>query len=153
MPSATSQEPDNEGKWLYLRRQSTPSSLSPLLFHSQPKFFDITSALPQNGLTHSSTNIDEFIPEDELDAGFLDEDGGSRGKKRTNKSAAKKPPPKPVEAEQNESDDSERWGWISGFNESRGNDISLLRRSKNLLETLSNHDDDDGNEDMEKQKI
>ena len=90
MPSATSQEPDNEGKRLYLRRQSTPA------------------ALPQNGLTHSSTNIDEFIPEDELDAGFLDEDGGSRGKKRTNKSAAKKPPPKPVEVEQNESDDSER---------------------------------------------
>ena len=113
MPSATSQEPDNEGKRLYLRPQSTLSSLSSVLFRSQPKFFGISSAaLPQNGLTHSSTNIDEFIPEDELDAGFLDEDGGSRGKKRTNKSAAKKPPPKPVEVEQNESDDSERWGWI-----------------------------------------
>ena len=109
MPSATSQEPDNEGKRLCLSPQSALSSLSSILFCFQPKFFGISSAaLPQNGLTHSSTNIDEFIPEDELDAGFLDEDGGSRGKKRTNKSAAKKPPPKPVEAEQNESDDSER---------------------------------------------
>ena len=64
-------------------------------------------ALPQNGLSHSSTNIDEFVPEDELDAGFLDEEGGSRGKKRTNKPAAKKPP-KPVEVEQDDSEDSER---------------------------------------------
>lgn len=116
MPSATSQEPDNE------------------------------AALPQNGLTHSSTNIDEFIPEDELDAGFLDEDGGSRGKKRTNKSAAKKPPPKPVEAEQNESDDTEsdsegRNPMVAGFAEDIDSD------DEDITPVVNNHVDEELDDD------
>ena len=41
-------------------------------------------------MSHSTTNIDEFVPEDELDAGFLDEEASSRGKKRAIKLAAKK---------------------------------------------------------------
>ena len=65
------------------------------------------TVLPQNGLTHSHTNIDEFVPEDELDAGFLDEDGSSRGRKRTNKPAAKKQPA-PAQVEQDVSEESDR---------------------------------------------
>lgn len=61
----------------------------------------------QNGLTHSSTNIDEFVPDDELDAGFLDEEGSSRGRKRTNKPVAKKQPA-PVQVEQDVSEESDR---------------------------------------------
>jgi len=58
-------------------------------------------------LSHSATNIDEFVPEDEMDAGFLDEEANSRGKKRANKPAAKKQTA-PVEVELSVSEDSER---------------------------------------------
>lgn len=61
---------------------------------------------PQNGWSHSSTNIDEFVPEDELDAGFLDEEKGGN-KKRPNKSSAKKQPVQ-VEVEQDISEESDR---------------------------------------------
>ena len=47
------------------------------------------------------------MPEDELDAGFLDEDGKPGNKKRTNKPAAKKQPTR-VEVEADVSEDSER---------------------------------------------
>ncbi|XP_078357659.1 rab-like protein 6 [Oculina patagonica] len=77
--------------------------------------------LPQNGLTHSSANIDEFVPDDELDAGFLDEEGSSRGRKRTNKPAAKKQPA-PVQVEQDVSEESDsdsdgRNPMVAGFAE------------------------------------
>ena len=68
--------------------------------------FVIPTAASQNGVTHSSTNIDEFVPEDKLDSAFLDEDK-SGGRKRTSKPAAKKPPPK-VEVEPDISEESDR---------------------------------------------
>ena len=67
----------------------------------------IQTVLPQNGLSHSTTNIDEFVPEDELDAGFLDEEASSRGKKRANKPAAKKQTV-PDKVELSVSEDSDR---------------------------------------------
>lgn len=70
--------------------------------------FFMRTVLPQNGLTHSHTNIDEFVPEDELDAGFLDEDGSSRGRKRTNRPAAKKQTAPAVQVEQDVSEESDR---------------------------------------------
>lgn len=77
--------------------------------------------LPQNGLSHSTTNIDEFVPEDELDAGFLDEEASSRGKKRANKPAAKKlTAPNKVElsvSEDSDSDSDRRNPMVAGFAE------------------------------------
>lgn len=74
--------------------------------HQTNNCFVIPTAKSQNGVTHSSTNIDEFIPEDELDSAFLDEDK-SGGRKRTSKPATKKPPPK-VEVEPDVSEASDR---------------------------------------------
>lgn len=97
-------------------------------------------------MAHSSTNIDEFIPEDELDAGFLDDDGGSKGKKRINKPAAKKLPPKPVEVEQKESDNSEsdneeRNPMVAGFAEDLDSD------DENIPAVITNHVDEELDDD------
>lgn len=79
------------------------------------------TVVPQNGLSDSTTNIDEFVPEDELDAGFLDEEASSRSKKRANKPAAKKQTvPDKVELSVSEDSDSDSDGrnpMVAGFAE------------------------------------
>ena len=52
---------------------------------------------------HSAPDIDEFVPEDELDAAFLDEDKNA-SRKRANKPAPEKPPAKVTVDDSEESD-------------------------------------------------
>ena len=66
----------------------------------------IWTGVPRNGVTHAPSNIDEFVPEEELDAAFLDEDK-TGSKKRSSKPAAKKAPAK-IEVEQDISEESDR---------------------------------------------
>ena len=66
----------------------------------------LLTAVPQNGLAPSPTDIDEFVPDDELDAEFLEEDK-TAGKKRTSRPAAKKQPAR-VEVPQDVSEESDR---------------------------------------------
>ncbi|XP_068694737.1 rab-like protein 6 isoform X1 [Montipora foliosa] len=77
-------------------------------------------AVSKNGPVHSSADIDEFMPDDEMDAGFLDEDKSGSGK-RTNNSVAKKLPAK-VEvmqggSEESDSDSETRNPMVAGFAE------------------------------------
>lgn len=101
---------------------------------------DAGEEAPQNGWSHSSTNIDEFVPEDELDAGFLDEEKGGN-KKRPNKSSAKKKPAQ-VEVEQNISEESDsdsdtRNPMVAGFAE------DIDSEDDSVAPAVTNHIDDD----------
>lgn len=100
------------------------------------------AAKSQNGVTDSSTNIDEFIPEDELDSAFLDEDK-SGGRKRTSKPATKKPPPKvEVEPDVSEASDSDSEGrnpMVAGFAE------DIDSEDESAMSPITNHLNEDLN--------
>lgn len=99
-------------------------------------------AVPQNGLAPSPTNIDEFVPDDELDAEFLEEDK-TAGKKRTSRPAAKKQPgrvevPQDVSEESDsDSDGDARNPMVAGFAE------DIDSEDESAIPVVTNHVNED----------
>lgn len=75
-------------------------------------------AVPQNGLVHSAPDIDEFVPGDELDAAFLDEDKNASRKKGNKLGQEKKSAKVSVDdSEESDSDSGTRNPMVAGFAE------------------------------------
>ena len=87
----------------YFNLQSVHFELKAKLRYSKIWIY-IWIAVPQNGLVHSAPDIDEFVPGDELDAAFLDEDKNA-SRKKANKPGPEK---KPAKVSVDDSEESDR---------------------------------------------
>ncbi|XP_074636936.1 rab-like protein 6 isoform X2 [Acropora palmata] len=96
-------------------------------------------AVPQNGLVHSATEIDEFVPGDELDAAFLDEDKNASRKKANKPEPEKKPAKVSVDdSEESDSDSETRNPMVAGFAE----DIDSEDESTTVSAAIANEIED-----------